>query len=221
MSRRKRKRIKRRPVPARPARQPAKESPPSPDDEQIAIRIHDALWTLPRLIQQMAEEARQTQRRARERQRAAFQSGDASLAECIAPYTKNGLTGMLDALEITGAKGLLKAAMAERIVEELSDPRRLAAIVGRLTNREREALRFVLSHGGKMPSANFARHYDHDLDESPFWGYPTHQPKSVMGRLRVRGLLAEGVLEGGQAMILIPHELKGPLEKLLIEDRGG
>lgn len=214
MSRRKRKRSKRRPASSHAARQPPMESLVSPDDEETAIRIRDALWMLPRIMQDMIDEMRERQRKARERQRAAFQSADATLAECIAPYTKDALSGMLDALEITGAKGLLKAAMAERIMQELRDPQRLAVIVGRLSNREREALRFVMSRGGLVPSADFARHYDHDLDESPYWGYPSHQPESIMGRLRVRGLLAEGILEG-QAVIVIPRELRGPLKNLL------
>jgi len=176
--------------------------------------VAEALRALISGMESMAQDLRQSQRKARERQRAALESRDPTLAECIAPYTKNALSGMLDALEIRGAKGLLKAAMAERIMQALRDPEGLAVIVGRLTNREREALRFVLWQGGMVPSADSAHRYDHDLDESPYWGFPSHQPESIMGRLRVRALLAEGVLEG-QAVIVIPRELRGPLKKLL------
>ena len=210
MGKRKRKRPRIRRPAARPVRQPPAEPPTSPRDRET----RDALLTLAQAIQGMIGEVRQRQRKARERQRAAFQSADATLVECIAPYTKDALVGMLDALEIVGAKGLLKAPMTERIMQELRDPERLAAIVARLTNREREALRFVLSQTGVVPSDEFARRYDHDWDESPYWRYPSHQPESVLGRLRVRGLLAEGTLDE-QLVVIVPQELREPLKKIL------
>ena len=214
MSKRKSKRGKRRPRRLSPSQRAARRTPPTVDE--LGERdVAEALLTLIPAMKSMIQNMRQSQRKARKRQRAALESRDPTLAECIAPYTKNALSGMLDALGITGAKGLLKAAMAERIMQELRDPEGLAVIVGRLTHREREALRFVLSQGGMVPSADFAHRYDHDLAESPHWGYPSHQPESIMGRLRVRGLLAEGVIEG-QAVIVIPREMREPLKKLLV-----
>lgn len=215
MTKRKSKRRKRRSRQlSRPQR--AAQGTPTAVDELSERDIPEALRALVSGMSGMIQDLRQSQRKARERQRAVLESRNPTLAECIAPYTKNALSGMLDALEIRGAKGLLKAAMAERIMQELRDLERLAVIVGRLTNREREALCFVLSPGGMVPSADFVHHYDHDLDESPYWGYPSHQPESTMGRLRVRGLLAEGIIEG-QVLTVIPRELRGLLKKLLVQ----
>lgn len=213
MSKRKSKRGRRRSRrPSHPQR--VARSTPTAVDGLSERDVAELLGAMVSGMGSMIQDMRQRQQKARERQRAVLESSEPTLAGCIAPYTKNALSGMLDALEITGAKGLRKAAMAERIMQELRDPERLAVIVGRLSQQEREALRFVLSQGGMVPSADFAHHYDHDLDESPYWGFPSHQPKSIMGCLRVRGLLAEGVMEG-QVVMVIPRELRGPLKRLM------
>ena len=45
-----------------------------------------------------------------------------------------------------------------------------------------------------MPWDDFDAAYDNDLDESRYWQW--HEPETVMGRLRMCGLLVEAKVDG-------------------------
>ncbi|MBN1812828.1 MAG: hypothetical protein JXA14_13415 [Anaerolineae bacterium] len=81
-----------------------------------------------------------------------------------------------------------------------------------LSDDVRTALQHVLDQSGTMPWADFDAAYDNDLDESPYWNW--HEPESVMGNLRARGLLAEATIDG-EMIITIPTDLRQPLGDVL------
>lgn len=111
-----------------------------------------------------------------------------------------------------GWSALKKAELAERIVDELKDRVNLKRLVTKLRDPEREALRQVLAGGGYMDWQEFETRFDADLEESPYWQY--HAPESVMGRLRLHGLLAEATVND-QLFVVIPVELRPVLAELL------
>jgi hypothetical protein len=77
-----------------------------------------------------------------------------------------------------------------------------------LEEPERAALHSVIEHGGAMPWAEFDARYGNDLEESPYWDF--HQPESVMGRLRERGLLVEAKVDD-ELWVVVPVEVRALL----------
>ncbi len=136
-----------------------------------------------------------------------------SLAEVLALYSKEVLVAMArEVIRWGGWTGLRKAELLERIIEELSDRDNLERVMSDLNDTEREALRQVLAGGGYMDWQEFETRYGNDLEESPYWQY--HTPGSVMGRLRLRGLLAEATVDK-RLLVAIPLELRQALSETL------
>ena len=162
--------------------------------------------------------ARMHQRAINKRERAKSTpiSRDVRLKDCLSGYTKDQLVGMLRALGIYyGASGWKKAQMFDRVVGVLKDASFVQeSLLPTLSEQEGGALKAILDNGGAMSWEAFAEEYADDLDESPHWNY--HQPESVMGRLRVRGLIEEGQVESEPA-VLIPFELREPMKSWFAE----
>jgi Tfp pilus assembly protein PilF len=136
-----------------------------------------------------------------------------SLAEVLALYSKDVLVAMArEVIRWGGWSGLRKAELLQRIIAELSDRDNLERVVSGLSDTEREALRQVLAGGGYMDWQEFDTRYGNDLEESPYWQY--HTPESMMGRLRLRGLLAEATLDK-RLLVVIPLELRQALFETL------
>ena len=74
-----------------------------------------------------------------------------------------------------------------------------------------EALRFVLAQCGIVPYDEVSRKYGDDLEEYYYWYY--RRPETIIGRLRLHGLLFEGGHED-EVMLAIPMEVRGLLEAL-------
>ena len=99
-------------------------------------------------------------------------------------------------------------------MEWIANPYCLDRVVSALREKEKEALRDVLAHGGVMEWQAFADRHGHDLEESPYPEYHAEEMETVMGRLRARALLFEGTA-GGRLIIAIPRELRPSLQTLL------
>jgi tetratricopeptide (TPR) repeat protein len=137
-----------------------------------------------------------------------------ALSEALAMYTKGGLTAMARViLPWGGWSALRKAELLQRIVDGLVDLYSLEQIVTDLHDQERTALRLMLAQGGHMPWQDFDAEYGNDLEESPYWEY--HEPETLMGRLRLRGLLVEATVDS-ELLIIIPSELRPLLAKILV-----
>ena len=70
----------------------------------------------------------------------------------------------------------------------------------------------VLDHNGVLSWQEFSNHFGDDMEESPYWQY--HPPQTTMGRLRVRGLLIEGIVDE-RLIVTIPMELREPISTLV------
>lgn len=140
---------------------------------------------------------------------------DPSLSEALTLYTKGMLTGMARVVIREGGwHGLRKAELLQRIITELNDRDNLEYIVVDLDDDEHDALQQVLASGGSMAWQDFDARYGNDLDEASHWEY--HQPKTVMGRLRLRGLLAEAIVDK-ELLIVMPVELRQVLGEILAD----
>jgi len=70
----------------------------------------------------------------------------------------------------------------------------------------------VLEGGGTMAWGDFDARYDNDLEESPYWEWRT--PETTMGRLRLRGLLVEAMVDG-ELLVVVPADLRAGLQEIL------
>jgi hypothetical protein len=59
---------------------------------------------------------------------------------------------------------------------------------------------------------DFTDKYGSDEDESPYWNY--HKPETIIGRLGQAGLLAKGVLDDKQ-VVLVPMEVRNSIKNLI------
>ena len=135
------------------------------------------------------------------------------LAEALPLYLKNALTAMARFVMPWGGWSTLhKAGLAERIAETLIDADELARVVADLDEEARAALREVVAAGGTMPWADFDARYDNDLEEEREWDY--HPPQTVMGQLRLHGLLVEATVDG-ELLLAVPAELRARLGEIL------
>ncbi len=176
-------------------------------DQQEALSGLMAGW------ERMREEMAERDRKKRLKLQAKLTTPDPSLAEILPLYIKDQLTAMgHQVIPWGGWSGYRKGELVDLLIRVLSDETFVANVVEQLTDADREALRFVLAGDGRIPWQQFADKFDDDLDESSHWNW--HEPESVMGRLRMRGLLAEATVDG-EILILVPVELRPILPKLL------
>ncbi|MCE7982841.1 MAG: hypothetical protein DYG89_16790 [Caldilinea sp. CFX5] len=173
---------------------------------------------LPLMTNMKAFQERQEERDQKQRLR--FQSklttAEPTLAETLAIYTKEALLAMARALAIAdGLTGLRKAEVYDHVVAALREPTLWQQVIPTLFPDDRRALQAVMAQGGQMPWASFSEQFGHDLDESPYWQY--REPQSVMGRLRLRGLLVEATVKK-EVLIVVPMELRPILQTIFREE---
>jgi tetratricopeptide (TPR) repeat protein len=149
----------------------------------------------------------------RARLQARLSTPDPSLSEALPLYTKDALTGMgHKVIPWDGWSALRKAEMVDQIVKALTDPENLARFVASMDDNKRDALRQVLLSDGSMPWQDFDARYGNDLGESPYWNW--HDPETVMGQLRVHGLVVEATVDG-ELLVTVPTELRPRLREIL------
>jgi len=149
----------------------------------------------------------------RRRQKAALVS-DPSLEECFSLLTKGDMTGIRRTLRLGNVSALKKGELGAYLIGVLRDEDFLAGAVAELNNAERAALQDLFDHGGVMDWQAFSAAHGDDLSESPYLEYHAEKMKTVMGRLRARGLLFEGTAQG-RLIVAIPLELRPPLREIL------
>jgi tetratricopeptide (TPR) repeat protein len=187
----------------------------SPDHEpaQKLLEHLDRVVPLMKGFDRMIARQRERDQTKRAHMQAKLTTPDPALSEALSIYTKDALTGMARVvLPYGGWAALRKAELCQEIVASLSNPDFLKLVVDKLDDDERAALRHVLANGGAMPWKDFDARYGNDLEESPYWNY--HEPETTMGRLRLRGLLAEATV-AKKLLVTIPSELRPLLQKIL------
>jgi tetratricopeptide (TPR) repeat protein len=171
------------------------------------------LLTLQERFASLVEKERERSRAKRTRLQAKLTTPDPSLSRALSLYTKDALTGMGNTVIPWGGwSGYRKAELIREIVAVLTDAELLEDVVVGLGDDERAALREVLGRGGSLSWEGFDARYGNDLHESSYWSW--HTPETVMGLLRMRGLLVE-VTVGGELLVAIPVELRELLSELV------
>jgi hypothetical protein len=171
----------------------------------------EPLQALGELFGDWIEQHKERNRKHRMRQQTKLATLDPSLSEALAIYTKDALTGMGHlVIPWGGWSSLRKAELIAEIAGVLSSSEWLPAVLEGLEQADRAALDEVMDHGGKMPWQAFDARYGNDLDESFHWNY--HEPESVMGRLRMCGLLAEATV-GEDLWVVVPVEVREALAR--------
>ena len=149
---------------------------------------------------------REHEMRRRLRMKSAPINPDAPLEDVLFRYNKCALVGMGKILQIKSPlETLKKAELVGKICAYLRDLKFLGGIVEGLKPEERIALLKLMLKGGVMSWAEFAEKHGSDLDESIYWNW--HPPKTIMGRLKARGLAVDGSFDGKE-WILVPQELR-------------
>ena len=152
------------------------------------------------------EDVEESHLRKRSKMRSAPISPDAALDEVLAGYDKNALVGMGKLLKLPSpVTGLKKGELVEKISSHLRSPKFLKQVVDWLEHEERLTLLDLMFKGGPMPLEEFVEKHGDDFEESPYWSWDP--PETDMGRLKARGLIAEGSYEG-RVWVLIPCELR-------------
>lgn len=153
----------------------------------------------------------QQSRQYRERRRSRPIPPDASLRQCLERITRESLVATAKTYSVPYV-ALRKEDLIQNLVEAITDPERLREALTELDAEERQALRDVLDAGGILPWDEFTARYGDDLEDSLEWSF--FLPETLMGRLRLYGLLSDGTVEG-QRVVLIPRELRELLPSAL------
>jgi hypothetical protein len=128
-------------------------------------------------------------------------------------YSKEVLTGMARVIVSDGGwSSLRKAELIELMIANLVDPLCVKRLVEDLHDEERAALGRVMQEGGAMSWQEFDGEYGNDLEESRYWNW--HTPETIMGRLRLHGLVAEATVDG-ELMLVVPVDLREAIAKTL------
>lgn len=176
------------------------------DELAEALRMEEVRRALRGLI----EELRESNLRRRLKMKSTPVRPDTPLEEVLSRYNKNALEGMGKILQLPPpVTGLKKRELVEKICSHLFNLELIERVVESLRREERLALLDLMLKNSLMLWAEFALKHGDDLEESTYWKW--HPPKTIMGRLKARGLIAEGSFEG-KDWILIPQELRPLLE---------
>lgn len=183
-----------------------------PEDQTL----HDLLQQV-RMFEALSspfwEEWRARERRHEQRKRRRSTRTDATLVECLARLTKGALVGTARAIMPSPRPyNVRKEVLIQDLARYLANADHLAKIIDGLADSEQQALREVLEAGGTLSWETFTARWGDDLDESPDWQW--HEPETVMGHLRMLGLLSEGTVDL-ELLVLIPYELRPLLAPLL------
>jgi len=183
----------------------------SPEERRAILMLEETGFVGPELtdyfLRRWGEERREQQDRRPIRV-------DASLTDLL-----NGLPApWIHAIgqQVGGEKRSRKRDEIPRIAARLKDPGRLREIVTGLPLDARLALVRVLERGGWMPLADLE--WEFGSIEGDGWFWEDHPPKSLLGQLRVRGLLFVGRARAGrrhQTVAVAPKDLREPLALLL------
>jgi hypothetical protein len=109
-----------------------------------------------------------------------------------------------------------KRDRSQAIAQRLADPAGLRHVLGTLGREETAGLAHLLARGGWQRLGHFARRFGSDAQDGWFW--VDDPPRSVLGQLRLHGLVFVGraLIDGRRCKVaLIPPEIRPPLVVLL------
>jgi len=163
-------------------------------------------------IKSLAEEIQENITRRRLKMTQAPITPEISLKETFSRYNKDALEAMAKTLDLpTPITGLKKKQLIEKISNNLHNTKVLKKVVKDLNPEESLALLDLLHKNGIMPRNRFTEKYGNDTHESIYWKW--HPPTSIIGRLKMRGLVIEGKYNE-KIWIQVPKELIPQLEEI-------
>lgn len=107
---------------------------------------------------------------------------------------------------------------ARKITELLTDAKQLRAVVKKLSHPMKLALERILDNGGWIRWKVLTREFDDQEGDEWFWN--EKPPKSLLGRLRITGLMFVGTAKVGNGktiVAVIPTDLREPLTNVLAQ----
>jgi hypothetical protein len=110
----------------------------------------------------------------------------------------------------------LRKDREKALISVLTDPDGLEEVLYQLAPEEIDALRFLLEHDGASKVVRVTRRFGEDSGDSHFWS--ENPPASVLGQLRVRGLVFVGHMVHDKQncrTAAIPVELRQPIAAAL------
>ena len=151
------------------------------------------------------------EKREIERAESIILSPSTKLTAVLNKYPFQWVDGMCRALSIeTGGRKNDKARdIAEKIVANLSE------IIGRLPDKSKEVLKFILNNGGSV-KYSLLKDYSDEIS----WWWNNHPPKYTIGLLRLYGLVVVGKMPQGTKLYkiaLIPRELQEKLKTIILQ----
>ena len=173
----------------------------------VAEAVKDALTVISTPLDELDEYNEYRRRKIRNQPI----SRDIDLRTALQRYDTEQLMGMLKALKIPRPKSTRKRAFIDSIASHLTDISFLKEKIEELNHRERAAIAALLSNGGILPRSRFVRMFGDDSSDPVNW--LLQQPKSLMGRLKAKGLILEGAING-KCFVLIPRDLLPMLETI-------
>ena len=114
------------------------------------------------------------------------------------------------------SEGGAKKSKIDAVSGLLQNPASLAPIVNALGAEARSLLQAILTQGGTARYGAVVKQFGDEAVDSYFWW--EHPPTSVIGRLRVLGLVYVGytlVNTRRQRTLVVPADLRGPLQEVL------
>ena len=152
--------------------------------------------------------------RSRDRRRRKSLPPDPSLSDCLGTVSVGDMVGMAHALRLGLPSPRRRALVEQHMLTWLQDPELVGAAVGALDEKERDALQAILDTCGVLAWERFVELFGDERADRPYLEYWAEHMKSVPGRLRARGLIFYGTIEG-EEVVAIPREVRGPAAEAL------
>ena len=121
-----------------------------------------------------------------------------------------------DALDLGSERPRDRKERERRIAESLVEGDTLLRVVAeKLSGEERGLLAYVLERGGRASAVVVTRRFGSDREDGWFWN--EQPPTSVLGRVRLHGLVFVGAPAHGRRTrtVLVPRELRERLNEVL------
>lgn len=186
-----------------------------PDYEPAIDLFEDIEWEVERRVHREGWRQEQIERGRRKRRKlqSTIDSDAPGLEQALNVQTKDSLTEIARTVDLErGWSTLKKAELVRAITNHLSNAASLAEVIDALKPVEKQALTEVMQRDGVMAWEDFDANFGNDLEESQYWRF--NPPETVMGRLRLHGLIAEATVHD-DLLIVIPFELRSMLAELL------
>ncbi|MGQ9675430.1 MAG: tetratricopeptide repeat protein [Chloroflexota bacterium] len=173
-----------------------------PDNEWALSTKQDL--TFASMMHDLGELGRKHCRRQTERRRRKPIDPQDALDALLSRYPKDTLAGIALELSVGSISRLKKDQLVSAVRDRLLDVDAVLGLLRTLKTEELTALRHVVEAGGVVSLRGFVDRYGDDAEESSYWYW--HTPETILGRLKVRGLLFEGTYRG-EVVLVVPKEL--------------